>query len=1063
LNGLENRSTGAIFTKNNKQLQVKKIFLFLLFILSNISFPQLLSGQQFNFQNYSVSEGLAQSQVYAMIEDRQGYIWLGTQGGGVCRFDGKNFKQYSIRDGLVNNYVESLFEDQEGNIWVGTQKGFSKFDGLAFQNFHLPESDFITAISQEPLGKIWIGTAQGTYQFDGEKFTDYHLPSSRVNYFFYDNKDNLWIGTDESGAYQIRDEQVLKNFKIADGLSANNIKSIYQDDQNNIYFAIFNGGINVYNGSYFSYFRTNEGLASDLVTTMFADDEGQIWIGSQGKGVTIWNPKENTFSYLNESDGLANNHIRNILKDHWGNYWMGTSGGGVSKYSGQQFIHYNTSNGLQGNQVYALAKDTSGHFWLSASTKGISYFDGKKFTHFGEDEGFAEVKSKAIFVDDASRVWIGTEGNGLALFAKDTFQFFTHDDGLSGNFIRDIVQDNQGRIWIATAADGITQIEISREEFSLSPPLTGNVDSSFQASLIRYRDNLKFRIYRKGKLGLASRKITDLHVDKKGRIWFATRDNGIGFFKDDNTIFTISNKDGLLDNHVRSLTEDADGNLWIGMASKGICKLKMYRNSFIIENYNTFSYLDDRQNRRTITSNNVYLLQVDKDQNLWIGTEVGLDKLYFDKTGNINKIKHFGKSEGFLGIENCQNATLRDSMANLWFGTMNGLTKYNPASTSNNPIPPIVNITAVNLNYEPLSQTDFKKWANPRGGILPGLELPYDKNDLEFEFQGINLSNPEKVLYQWKLTGVSDDWTPLRPKNNADFNNLPPNNYTFFLRAFNEDGVANKTPFEMSFTILPPYWQTWWFRLVSVLLGVFLIAYFIRFRINQIREKAAREKEKLEMEKNLLTLEQKALQLQMNPHFIFNALNSIQSLISQKDEKKARYQLAKFSKLMRSILENSRSQVITLEDEIQTLQDYLAIEKSSRGNTFDFKVTTLLEVDTEELMIPPMMLQPFVENAIIHGVAHLTENGNIDIHFLQKNKILECSIQDNGIGRAAAKEIKSQIEHQHKSAALEVTQERLDILNKDMRGLKSLEITDLKNEDGTACGTKVLVRLPVEE
>jgi len=271
-------------------------------------------------------------------------------------------------------------------------------------------------------------------------------------------------------------------------------------------------------------------------------------------------------------------------------------------------------------------------------------------------------------------------------------------------------------------------------------------------------------------------------------------------------------------------------------------------------------------------------------------------------------------------------------MENLWFGTMNGLTKYNPSSATNNPIPPIVNITAVNLNYEPLSQTEFKKWANPRGGILPGLELPHDQNDLEFEFQGINLSNPEKVLYQWKLEGANNDWTPLRAKNTADFNNLPPNNYTFSLRAFNEDGVANETPFEMSFTILPPFWQTWWFRLVSILLGVFLIGYFIRFRINQVRQKAAREKEKLEMEKNLLSLEQKALQLQMNPHFIFNALNSIQSLISQKNEKKARYQLAKFSKLMRSILENSRSQFITLEDEIQTLQNLISSVDQSEPN-----------------------------------------------------------------------------------------------------------------------------------
>lgn len=1042
---------------------MKKRVLFLSLILSYLIFPLFVCGQQFNFQNYSVREGLAQSQVYAMLEDQYGYIWLGTQGGGVCRFDGKTFTQYSTREGLVNNYIEALYEDQEGNIWIGTQKGFSKFDGLGFQNFHLPESDFITAISQNPLGSFWIGTSNGTYQFDGKKFTDYHIPSSRVNCFFYDNKDNLWVGTDESGAYQIRDGKVSKNFRIADGLSANNIKSIYQDEKNNIYFAIFNGGINVYNGSYFSYFRTDEGLASNLVTTMFADDEGQLWIGSQSKGMTIWNLKENTFSYLNESDGLADNHIRNILKDHWGNYWIGTSGGGVSKYSGQQFIHYNTSNGLRGNQVYALEKDTSGNFWISSSNKGVSYFDGKSFTHFGKNEGFANVKCKAILVDNLSRVWFGTEGMGIALYTQDTFQFFKHEDGLSGNFIRDIIQDREGRIWVATAGDGITQIDISREKFTLSPTLTGNADNAFQEPQIRYRDNLKFRIYRKGKLGLGSRRMTDLHLDKKGRVWFATRDNGIGFFKDDESIFTISSQDGLLDDHVRSLTEDANGNLWIGMASKGICKLKLYHNAFNIENYNSFSYIKDRQSGNTLTSNNVYLLQIDKNENLWVGSEVGVDKLSFDKVGNINKIKRYGKAEGFIGIETCQNAVLLDSLKNLWFGTMNGLTKYNPNSASNNPIPPIVKITAVNLNYQPLAQSDFKKWANPRGGILPGLELPYDQNDLEIEFQGINLPNPEKVLYQWKLQGANDDWTPLRTKNSADFNNLAPNEYTFFLRAFNEDRVTSETPFQMSFTILPPFWQTWWFRLVSILLGILLIGFFIRARINQIRQKAAREKEKLEMEKHLLNLEQKALQLQMNPHFIFNALNSIQSLISQKDEKTARYQLAKFSKLMRSILENSRSQLITLEDEIQTLQNYLAIEKSSRGNTFDFEVTTLLEMDTEELMIPPMMLQPFVENAIIHGVAHLTEHGKINIHFLQKNKMLECSIEDNGIGRVAAKKIKSQIEHQHKSAALEVTQERLDILNKDFRGLKSLEIIDLENNEGVPSGTKVVVRLPVEE
>ena len=199
----------------------------------------------------------------------------------------------------------------------------------------------------------------------------------------------------------------------------------------------------------------------------------------------------------------------------------------------------------------------------------------------------------------------------------------------------------------------------------------------------------------------------------------------------------------------------------------------------------------------------------------------------------------------------------------------------------------------------------------------------------------------------------------------------------------------------------------------------------------------------------------------MNPHFIFNALNSIQALISQKDNKAARYQLAKFSKLMRSILENSRSQTIPLEDEIQTLENYLTIECSSRGNTFDYEVIADDDIDIEEAMIPPMMLQPFVENAIIHGVAHLRENGKVTVHFKKKNWTLECTISDNGIGRAKAKELKSQIDAQHKSAALEVTQERLDILNKNSNVGKSLEIIDLVNADGSAGGTKVVVRLPI--
>jgi len=189
--------------------------------------------------------------------------------------------------------------------------------------------------------------------------------------------------------------------------------------------------------------------------------------------------------------------------------------------------------------------------------------------------------------------------------------------------------------------------------------------------------------------------------------------------------------------------------------------------------------------------------------------------------------------------------------------------------------------------------------------------------------------------------------------------------------------------------------------------------------------------------------------------------NTIQSLINEKDHQKARYQLAKFSKLMRATLENSRSDLIPLEDEIQSLENYLAIEQLSRNNAFDFQINTSEKVDSEEILIPPMMIQPFVENAIIHGVAHISEKGKITVDFTRKNRKLECVITDNGIGREKAKALKSQVEHGHKSAALEVTQERLDIINKGNSQLKSLEMLDVVDEAEDVKGTKVILRLPL--
>jgi len=216
------------------------------------------------------------------------------------------------------------------------------------------------------------------------------------------------------------------------------------------------------------------------------------------------------------------------------------------------------------------------------------------------------------------------------------------------------------------------------------------------------------------------------------------------------------------------------------------------------------------------------------------------------------------------------------------------------------------------------------------------------------------------------------------------------------------------------------------------------------------------------MENNLLQLEQKALQLQMNPHFIFNALNTVQSLFMSNEQGAARQLLSKFAKLMRAILENSRASVIPLQNEIDLLDNYLAIEQFSRPGKFDYTLTVDPTIDPDEVNIPPMLIQPFVENAIIHGVNPLKHAGQINLSFKKEGSQLVCSVEDNGVGRQASAKLQEQNARKHKSVALDVTEERLEFLNQDHNS-KSLIISDLKNDDGSIAGTKVLIKLPLEE
>ncbi len=1015
-------------------------------------------AQQFNFQSFSVAEGLPQSQVYALLQSTSGHLWMGTQGGGLSQFDGQRFQNFSQRDGLSGNYIEALAEWQ-GQICVGTRNGFDLYDGKQFRHFDPdPQQNLIvTAFSPWQDSLLLIGTTRGLFVFNGKQVTTYQqIGKVRINCIYrVPGQKDVWIGTNR-GAFMLN-ASGAKRMTRQDGLNADEIFAITSDGGGRIWLATL-GGCNIWDGKRFDYLQSQDGLSSNYVRTLFTDRDDNVWVGTQDNGLSIWHPADSTLTNLNADQGLCNNYIRQIIQDAWGNIWLGTSGGGLCKYSGQLFRHYNISNRTADNLVYALCRDTLDRLWTAAADDGLARLDSSGWQFFGRAEGFADTKVKAMYCDRNGRLWFGSNGQGISTWQDSTFEFIKDRNGYPlGNWTRDFEEDLAGNLWIASASQGLIRLKARDTVFTIEKSIPifndslGLIDSLYtQDSIVLVVDYKKYG----RKEGIASVQINALHMDRQGRLWYASKDRGIGYLSNGN-FQNFDKTNGLPSNQVRSIAEDSLGNIWIGTAGYGVCRIVPGQDTLAIRTFTE---------QEGLASSNIYLLEFDKQGYLWVGCGRGVDRIALDAAGNFKDVRHFGQTEGFYGVETCQNAVMRDPEGYLWFGTINGLTQYLPGKLSKNETPPRVQITGISLFYEPLEQTAYANWILPGLGLRPGLRLPYKDNHLGFSFAGVNLSKPGGISYQWKLEGQEADWSPLSATQSVSYSNISPGDYRFMLRAYNEDMVVSDPPLVIPFSIATPFWQRWWF-ITSLILGVLALMLLIfRTRLNQVRRKAKIEQERLALENTVLQLEQKALQLQMNPHFIFNALNSVQSLFLNEEREQARQLLSKFARLMRATLEHSRSQRISLEQEREILDHYLAIEQYSRGKKFNYSIEIDSALDPEEVQMPPMLLQPFVENAVIHGVGNLDREGKIEVVFKKENaQELQCTIRDNGVGRAASAERNARKTKKHQSMALDVTRERLELLNQPFGLKKSLEIIDLKHADGQANGTQVNLYLPLEE
>lgn len=982
-----------------------------------------LRAQEYNFRNFSVAEGLAQSQVYALCEDSRGYLWCGTRGGGVCRFDGTSFVALREEHGLLNNYVRCIVRDRKGVLWIGTDQGVSVYDGRSCTNYSKQnglEDYIINDIAEDSSGTIWAATDQGTLlRFSNGTFrrvlSKKALAGRRAYALCAGSNGTLWIGTDEG--LVVYNGRTVRTFNK--GLTSLIVRDVVFDRRGTLWIATYGGGVNRFDGNQFTAYGTAQGLSNQTVLCALVDKRGELWFGTAGGGVNRFDGSR--FTVFTEREGLCNNIVMALCQTSDNTLWFGSSGGGFSGYDSGRFVHFTERSGMVGNWVYSVLQDSNGHMWFGTSLGGVTRYDGRLYTRYSARDGFTAAKVRCIFRDRAGRLWFGTVSDGVFVYDGTVFRRIGEAEGVKARFVNAIDEDRFGRLWFASADVGVVCYTPGAKQ---------------PARVVGLRN------------GLRSERIFDIHCAADGTVWAATDGAGLAAISVRGDSLTgvrmYTTAQGLGSNTVRSIA--AQGRYLVcGTGGGGLS----------VYNGKTFRSI---RRKDGISSNNIYFVH-SAGGVLWSGTERGIDRIELDSALGVRRVEHYGRTEGIPGVETAQNAVCTDSRGRLWFGTIRGVVCYDPREDHPNTTPPQTHISEVRLFFDPITGTSSGGEMLPWHPDLTRRELPHDSNQLSFDVVGISLRNPEAVRYRWKLDGFDPDWTPPTAQRMAVYSNIPPGYYTFRVYAINEDGVADASPATFSFLITPPFWATWWFVLLVVMSGVAALYTGYRARLRVVRRRSDDERRYLQMQRAVAELEQTSLQLSMNPHFIFNALTSIQSFIGDSGNAQARRYLAKFARLMRAILENSREDFVALEQEIVVIDNYLSIEQLTAPAGFDYSIDVEPPADPAAIVLPPMLVQPLVENAVHHGLAHRSERGRLSVHFRCEGALLCCTVTDNGVGRAKAAELQQKA-GRTQGAALSVTRERLEIMSKQLGVRAELLIADLVDESGCAAGTKVELYVP---
>ena len=954
-------------------------------------------SQKYSFVAYSTEEGLPQSQVTAIGQGNEGYLWVGTLGG-LAQFNGKEFITFSSHDGLWNNRVHFI-SSIDDVLWVGHDGGISLIKNKKIKSFGFTGDDQSRKVSAivKFNKRILVCTAEGgLFEFKDDKLVKILVTNQDIDRIrsAYVHENELYLAT-RGGVLKTID---LSNFNLIPELEATSFYGVTGDDKQ-LVFARRSGAIICMD------LKTKEFKTYDLDTLIvkgcYLDKDEQIWVNAVEGIVRI--KKDGETLLLNQTNGLPVNKTSCFFQDNTSNIWVGSKGKGIFRFPGLSFQYFDQSTGFLSDLFLNGFQKNNGDFYFGTFDKGIVKKDKSgRISRFETGEEFVWASVQNVNGLD----WFGCEGSLLSLDANDKVTTYKDHDGLPGEKIASFYRIDDQSMYIS-GNKGV--VLYNKGTFTKM----GTRDSEYLGT-VRDIEIVDGVIYCVSNLGL--------------------------FVYRNNNFHPVNDVKSLL----YSIEADIYGNLWLG-AEEGRFLLKNGKVSQV-------KLLEDDPGSNFINFIN------HRDKVLYVGTNNGLFVV-----SNLNgKIQYtrYGIGDGIPDLETNLNSGFFDLKGDFWFGTASGLVSFQKDVERLKPSPPRVNLVSILMNYQ---KFDYNQYSDDldEDGFPKKMTFPYSKNSLIFKLDGVSLVHHRELKYQFWLVGLNDYWSPLSDVPTFTFANLADGDYILKMRAVDIDGRISEEII-IPFVINAAFYKTWWSILICIIVSGAIILLIFRLRLRRVNE--LNEQEKLMFKSKLLSLEQKSVNASMNRHFIFNALNSIQYFINTQDRLSANKYLTNFAQLIRKNLDTATTDhnTISLEEEIARLKLYLSLESMRFQGRFEYEITTE-DIDLESIMIPAMIMQPFIENSIIHGILPDEDiKGLISINMKVINNILEITIDDNGIGVNQSISRKSRFDGDHRSQGMEITLNRIDLIRKVSNQRISMEgPVEILNDDLSIKGTHVSIKMEI--